>query len=262
MTGAMRRLAALAGPAWTTRLRCLSRGLPLPRWGNLRRVAPFSSQFGFDRGTPVDRYYIEQFFDRHRASITGDVLEIQMVAYARRFGHALGRLESVDVEPRHRPTFVCDLARSDDAVPSAAYDCFLLPSTLQHLRDLDGALRHALRVVRPGGAVLATAAGFVPLIDDAPDYWHLAADGWREVALRAWPGCEVEVTSYGNCLSAVAAMLGLALEELTPGELDAQDPRYPVVVGVACRKPRHDGGIAGAGHHPHGHPTPSGEVPA
>ena len=28
------------------------------RFGDLRRLVPFSREFGFDRGTPVDRFYI------------------------------------------------------------------------------------------------------------------------------------------------------------------------------------------------------------
>jgi SAM-dependent methyltransferase len=232
------QVKALIGPRWTTRLRCLGRGLGLPRWGNLRRVEPFSSYFGFDRGTPVDRYYLEQFLDAHRASITGDVLEIQMVAYVRRYGHDVRRADSVDIDPRLGATFVCDLARSDGVLPGEAYDCFLMPSTLQHLRDPEASLRHALRVLRPGGVLLATAVGFVPLIPDGPDYWRHSAQGWTELLDRVWPGGEVEVRSHGNCLAAVACMLGLAVEELTPAELDVTDARYPVVISVVCRKPR------------------------
>src|SRR5258706_4284896 len=74
---------ALLGPACTTRLRCLAGGYPLPRWGNLRRTRRFSSQFGFERGTPVDRWYLRRFLERHRADITGDVLEIQAPDHAR-----------------------------------------------------------------------------------------------------------------------------------------------------------------------------------
>src|SRR5262249_663619 len=60
----------LAGPRGTVALRCLARGYPLPRWGNLRRTSPFSATFGFERGTPVDRFYLERFLDAHRDSIT------------------------------------------------------------------------------------------------------------------------------------------------------------------------------------------------
>jgi hypothetical protein len=57
------------------------------------------------------------------------------------------------------------------------------------------------------------------------------------VAERAWPGCEVQVEQHGNCLAAVASMLGLALEELRDDELRVEDPRYPVLVTLVCRKP-------------------------
>jgi SAM-dependent methyltransferase len=122
-------------------------------------------------------------------------------------------------------------------IPTGRYDCFLLPNTLQHLRELDECLRHALRIVKPGGVLLASAAGFVPLIPDGPDYWRFSASGWSERLQRVWPACDVRVQSHGNCLAAVAAMLGLAVEEITPSELDVSDPQYPVLITVFCLKP-------------------------
>src|SRR5450759_3773496 len=47
------------------------------RWGHparlgvRHRTSPFSEVHGFDRGTPVDRYYIERFLDQHREDIHG-----------------------------------------------------------------------------------------------------------------------------------------------------------------------------------------------
>ena len=59
----------------------------------LRRTEPISRAYGFDRGTPVDRHYIEAFLQRHAPSpdysagdIRGRVLEVGGDAYARRFG--------------------------------------------------------------------------------------------------------------------------------------------------------------------------------
>jgi hypothetical protein len=43
----------------------------------LRRLEPFSDQYGWDRGTPVDRFYIDAFVAGQRAAIRGDVLEIR-----------------------------------------------------------------------------------------------------------------------------------------------------------------------------------------
>ena len=69
-----------------------------------------------------------------------------------------------------------------------SYDCLLLPNTLPHFRELDRCLTQAARVVRPGGIVLASAAGLLPLTADAADYWRLTPDGWRETLGRSVAG--------------------------------------------------------------------------
>lgn len=229
------RVKALVGPRLVVWGRCVLRGRGLPRWGNLRRVEPFSQAFGFDRGTPVDRYYLHNFLERNRTAITGSILEIQGSSYTKRFGHQVREAHTVDIDSRFAATYTCDLAAAD-MIPSHRYDCFLLPNTLQHIADLAPALRSALRVVKPGGAILASAAGLLPLVTDIGDYWRFTADGWRRVLAAEWPGCDIAVEAHGNCLVATAAMHGLALEELTERELDAHDPRYPVLVTIRCDK--------------------------
>jgi SAM-dependent methyltransferase len=230
------RAKRMLGPRMTTVLRCLRRGYPLPRWGNLRRTTPFSSTYGFERGTPVDRHYLHAFLHAHRDLITGDVLEVQSTTYTERFGGKLRRTDTFDINPLFSPTYLCDLAHAEHVLPSAAYDCLLLPNTVQHLRELDLALRNVFRVVRPGGVILASAAGIVPLTGDAPDYWRLSPAGWREKLPALWPGADINVTGHGNCLAATAAQMGLAAEELSPAELDADDPRFPVLTTILCRK--------------------------
>src|SRR6478752_3415425 len=44
--------------------------------GDMDRVRPFSTDFGYDRGGPVDRYYIENFLLKEAAQIKGRCLEI------------------------------------------------------------------------------------------------------------------------------------------------------------------------------------------
>ena len=236
-SAAVTRARQLAGSRLTVKVRCLLRGYGLPRWGNLRRTTPFSATYGFERGTPIDRYYLDQFLSAHRDRITGDVLEVQTSGYTVRFGGGVTRADTFDIVPLFHPTYLCDFAHCEDVIPSHAYDCLLLPNTLPHLRELDRALTQAARIVRPGGTILASAAGLLPLTGDVPDYWRLSPDGWRDRLATAWPDGQISVSQHGNCLSAAAAMMGLAVEELTEAELDVQDPRYPVLTTIAYRKP-------------------------
>jgi hypothetical protein len=220
-------------PRAIVRLRTIMRGLGVPRWGNLRRLKPFSDYYGFDRGTPIDRYYLDRFLKSHAQSIRGDVLEIQAPAYVNKYGTDVRLTHSIDVNAAMKPTYLCDLAAAD-VVPSDYYDCFLLPNTLSFLRDIRGSMRHMIRVVKPGGVVLAATAVMGQIQGD--DLWRMSAPGWRELAADAWAGHDYRVEAHGNCLAVVAAMLGLAQEELTQPELEYQDDRYPALVSLYCRK--------------------------
>jgi hypothetical protein len=55
-------------------------------FGSLRRLTPVSNVFGYDRGSPIDRYYIESFLSQHSDSIQGRVLEVGDDSYSRKFG--------------------------------------------------------------------------------------------------------------------------------------------------------------------------------
>ena len=211
--------------------------IEVPQWGNLRRTCPFSDHYGFERGTPIDRYYVLKFMEKYWQHIRGDVLEIQSTAYAKLCGHDIRRSESIDVDPQHGTTYICDLAHSQNVLASSAYDCFLLPNTLNHLKDVTSSLRQALRVIKPRGVILATAPTLTPLTPDFSEYQRFTTAGLRAVAEEAWPDCEISLESYGNVLAASAALMGIASEELTAAELDVNDPRYPVLITLFCKKP-------------------------
>jgi len=57
-----------------------------PYFGTWASTEPLSRAFGYDRGTPVGRYYIETFLAHRSSDIRGRVLEIGEDAYSRRFG--------------------------------------------------------------------------------------------------------------------------------------------------------------------------------
>src|SRR5438552_609525 len=103
------------------RLRLRLRRLSRPaRLGTLRRTSPISDDFGYDRGTPIDRYYIEQFLAGRREHIRGRVLEVKDETYTNRFGIGVTQRDVIDIVPNPNATIIANLAAADD-VPAGTF---------------------------------------------------------------------------------------------------------------------------------------------
>jgi hypothetical protein len=215
----------------------LRRRIRPARWGNLRRLRPFSTRYGFDRGTPVDRYYLDSFFRDQGATIRGHVLEVRDPGFSGRFGREITALDIVDIDPANDDaSIIVDLV-DHESLPAATFDCVVAPQTLQLVTDVDAAVANIWQSLRPGGSLLVTIHTLSKRYHHLPelDRWRMMPNGLAEVLRRACPGAEVDVVGLGNLLAAVAFLEGVASEELTPAELDAHDPEFPV---LACGRAR------------------------
>lgn len=225
------------------------------RFGDLRRLTPISRTFGFDRGRPIDRYYIEKFLDRHAGEegygigdIHGHVLEIGDDRYTRQFGGWRGeaggspveKLDVLHVQPDHvRATIIGDLTRADH-IRSESFDCIICTQTLHSIYNVRSAVQTLCRLLKPNGALLATVPGITQTCRPDRDLW---GDYWRFTALSArrtfddvFRSENVTVDAYGNVLAATAFLHGIAAEELKPEELDLRDPDYEVLITVRAVK--------------------------
>jgi hypothetical protein len=235
-----RPVASLAARAPRRARRALKRVLLGPRWGDFRRTSPFSADYGFDRGTPIDRVYIEQFLGHHSHDIRGEVLEVKNARYTARFGgDKVSTSHVLDLDESNRlATIVADLA-GRGSLPPETFDCFILTQTLQLVPDVTAALANACQSLAPGGVLLVTVPTVtmaVPELAPDRDYWRYTSGGLRELLRRAAGGAEIEVEGRGNLLAAVAFLMGLAAEELTEDELGFYDPRYELVACGRIRK--------------------------
>ncbi|HSF41197.1 MAG TPA: methyltransferase domain-containing protein [Thermoanaerobaculia bacterium] len=216
----------------------LRRLLQPVRLGVLRRTRPLSDAWGFDRGTPVDRYYIEGFLAAHREDVRGRVLEVQDSGYTDRFGTGVLRRDVLDVDASNpRATIVADLAAAD-GIPEGAFDCFILTQTLHLIYDFRAALGHAHRLLRPGGVLLATlpAVSRVSRGAAASDCWRFTPVAASALFGEVFGPERVTVRAYGNVLTAVAFLSGMAREELSRRDLEARDESFPVIVAVRAVK--------------------------
>jgi SAM-dependent methyltransferase len=216
------------------RRRRVRRTLRRARWGNLRRLEPFSRRFGFERGTPVDRHYLDGYLASERTAIRGVVGEIS----ERRYTDALGddrvdRVEIIDVDPANpRATIVADLT-VPGSLPPGSFDCLLVIQTLQYTHPLADALRTCLDALAPGGTLLLALPGLAPHDTHVPvegDRWRFLPAGVEALLREAAPHAQVTVRGFGNLVTVTAALHGLAAEELTARELAHHDPGFPVLV--------------------------------
>ena len=222
---------------WISFRRWLRRQV-FPAWmGTLRRTKPVSSGWGFDRGRPVDRYYIESFLESRRQDIRGRVLEILNSDYADKYGAAVEGVEILDIDPANRQaTIIADLAAAD-AIPGDSFDCFILTQTLQLIYDMKSAIAHSHRMLRPGGVLLVTIPAVSRLAGDGyTDYWRFTPASCARLFGDVFGEKQVTVSAYGNVLSAVAFLEGMACEELSKRELDVVDERYPVLLTIRAVK--------------------------
>lgn len=207
-----------------------------PDLGDLRRVTPIDPNWGFERGTPIDRVYVERFVGGHAADIRGRVLEIAAPDYATKFGSGV---EQVDVlmarEGNPLATIVGDLADAPH-IPDGSFDCAIVTQTLQFVYDARAALATLHRILAPGGVLLATVPGITkispPEDEEFGEWWHFTARSVRRLAEEAFGEGNVEVEAYGNVLAAAGFLYGLAASDLRPEELDARDRLYEVIVGL------------------------------
>ena len=224
-------------------------------FGELRRLTPLSPEWGFDRGFPVHRYYLERFLSGQAEDIRGQTLETEDGNYTHQFGGA--RVTKSDVlhlnQENPYATVIGDLS-CPNQFPADTYDCVLLTQTLQLIYDLPAAVKTLYHILKPGGVVLATMPGLTRNgqsklgqsadfrtcdSDDWSDYscWSFTTVAAKRLFAEAFGAANVEVKSYGNVLSAIAALQGMATQELTQSELDYCDRVYQVLITVRAVKP-------------------------
>jgi SAM-dependent methyltransferase len=211
------------------------------RFGSFERTTPISADWGFDRGLPIDRYFIERFMEREASLIRGRVLEIDTNDYTVRFGQ--DRVVKSDVlhiaEKLPGVTLVGDLTDAGH-LPANAFDCVILTQTLQLIYDVRAALTTVHRILRPGGAALVTVPGISKMTRDQEGkwgyFWGFTTLSAHRLFQECFPGGEVRAEGWGNVLTAVGFLHGIAAEELDPDALRQRDPDFEVLVTIRAVK--------------------------
>jgi SAM-dependent methyltransferase len=205
-------------------------------------LQPVTSDWGFSRGLPVDRPYIENFLERHATDIHGRVLEVGDNSYTLRFGGArVTKSDVLDNRPRNKAaTFVDDITHAK-SVPSDAFDCFVCTQVLVLIRHTPDAIREMCRFLKPGGVALITVPGISnvsPLPGEAASWsWSFYPNTLRWLLSQADFDVEtLDVQGWGNLKTTVAFLAGLAQQDLDPSDYSFNDNRFPLIVTARAVK--------------------------
>ncbi len=214
-----------------------------PGWvdfGDLRRVTPIGGNFGHDRGKPIDRYYIENFLASNSSDIKGRVLEFADNGYTLRYGKdKVTKSDILNLYKEENPatTIEADISSAPN-ISSNSFDCIIFTQTLLMIYDMKEAINTLHRVLKPGGVLLAT----VPAIcqQDAPGsgefFWRFSSASAELLFKEYFPDDKVETHGYGNILTAIGFLHGLALAELNEEELNYQDQSYEMLITIKATK--------------------------
>ena len=243
------RKLALRGPrSWTQAVRQLTgqQGGSAPRVGSFRfgdfaSVAPACADFGYTRGLPIDRYYVEAFLAGRSPDIRGRALEIGDASYCRRFGE-VAHQDVLHVDAgAPEATITGDLSQTG-VLPLGVYDCMVITQTLHLIYDMPAAIREMHKALKPGGVLLLTSPGISRI--DRGDwkntwYWSLTEASIRRLFFEVFGDENCDVGVHGNVYAATCFLQGLALDEVDRKKLDVLDPSFPLILTVRACKSAH-----------------------
>lgn len=198
----------------------------------LSRTEPVSRGWGYERGTPVDRYFIEGFLKKESMKYPDMQLtfEVGEDTYSRKF-FSNACHEILDYSKGMDLTI-------EGSIPSNRYDMFICTQTFHQIYDVKKAIQGSWDLLKDGGIMLATVCGTVTKQarnDEYKHFWGFTESSITRLMQEVY-GDNVAVTPYGNAMVATAFIQGLAAEELDPELMEVLDDDYTICLSIVAKK--------------------------
>lgn len=226
-------------------VRFLRRFIIRPQCNVYHGMVPVSRKFGFERGQPIDRYFIENFLRNHSSHICGSVSEFGDTTYTDQFGLDVTRSITISNDTIAQNTND-DVIYGDISDPNFSYgkdllDCIICTNVLNFIFNVDASVATMAQMIKPeGGVVLATLSSSGPIsrfdYDRWGDYWRFTDMSARHLFEKYFE--DVSVTIFGNFGLCVAFYDGQSVEDLNPEIFNEVDPDYQLTIGIVAKNPR------------------------
>jgi SAM-dependent methyltransferase len=215
------------------------RGLLTVRSGQMRREhfarsGPLCPMFGYSRGTPIDRYYLNDFVVSIKDTVVGRTLEIGGRSGNRAlYGfHRTTDYLTMDADPNAEVDIIAD-AHDRLACPARSFDSIVIINVLEHCARPWEVVENMHTWLTPSGKVFCLVPTAQRVHSIPKDYWRMLPDALESLFHRYQI---LQLRGYGNLQTSSASLLGIAAEELEPKALSYRDSRYPVVTCIVAQK--------------------------
>ena len=202
-------------------------------------LTPSSKRFGLERGTAIDRFYIEKFLAEHQDYISGTVMEIADSRYTKMFSENITEAVLLHVNGWGEGVVQGNLATGEGIIENSV-DCMICTQTIQCIYDVHSVVRNIYKLLKPGGTALITAASTAQLsmydYKNWGEYWRFTDQSMRKLLSEAFMENQIEVYTYGNMKAAIGFLYGVCQEEMEPADLEYRDEQFPMIVAASARK--------------------------
>ena len=103
-----------------------------------KSTRPLSEIYGYDRGKPIDRYYIEKFMEENKDLIKGNCLEITDNDYTVKYGgEKVTHSDAFDIDTNNKHATIYGDLRNAPQLKDNFYDCLIVTQTFVMIDDFD-----------------------------------------------------------------------------------------------------------------------------
>lgn len=203
---------------------------------------PIDDTYGMNRGTPVDRYYIEKFLEANQSLIKGRVMEIGDREYTVRYGKERVQESVILHVMKSNPSdnMICGNFATGEGIEEESIDCLICTQTLPFIYDLQAAAENMIRVLKKGGTALITVGGISQIISYEKTYfghyWSFTDMSLRKLFEGVADVESVQIGTYGNVKAASAFLYGISHEEMKPEDLEYHDENYQLIITAVVTK--------------------------
>ena len=199
-----------------------------------------SEDWGYRRGTPIGRFYINKFLTTYHHIIVGDIMEVGDSSYSMKYSvkSKVKSYTAIHVEGAEG----CRKANLEtgEGLYSEEFDTMIITQTLAYIYDLKSVVENVYKSLKKGGHCLITVTDIGHMgkneMEKYGTYWGFHKGGCKKLFADVFGEENVIVETYGNIKTVVAQLYGLAAEDLEKECFDEHDELYPQIIGIVVHK--------------------------